>query len=122
MQVRLADDHGTGVGESLHGARCTRRDVLAEERRAVGRAHPGGVEQVLGRERHAGERPEPALARQRAGVQQRSLAIDGDERVELAAGLDAVEVVRHDLLGGDVACPHAPGDLVTAPLVHARRF
>ena len=57
VQVRLADDHGTGVGESLHGARGTRRDVLAEERRAVGRAHPGGVEQVLGRERHARRAP-----------------------------------------------------------------
>ena len=62
--------------------------------------------------------PSRPCARQRAGVQQRALAVDGDERVELGAGLDAVEVVRHDLLGRDVAGAHALRDLVTAPLVH----
>ena len=62
--------------------------------------------------------PSRPSARQRAGILQRALAVDGDERVELGRGLDAIEVVRDDLLGRDVAGPHALGDLVTAPLVH----
>ena len=122
VQVGLADDHGAGVDEPLDGGRRPRRDVLTEQRRAVRRAHPRGVEEVLGRERDARERPEPARASERAGVEQRALAVARDERVEVGARLDAVEVVGDDLLGGDVAGAHAARDLVAAPFVHGRRF
>ena len=122
MQVGLADDHAAGVDDALDGGGRAHRHVVAEERRAVGRAHAGRVEQVLGRERHARERPEPALLRERAGVAQAALAIRRDERVELGPGLDAVEVVGDDLLGGDVAGAHAARDLVTGPVMHRRPF
>ena len=39
VQVGLADDHGAGVDDALDGGRGARRHVVAEERRAVGRAH-----------------------------------------------------------------------------------
>ena len=107
VQVRLADDHGAGVDDPLHRARGARRHVVAEQRRAVGRAHARGVEQVLGRERNAGERAQAALPGQRARVRERALAVDRDERVELGPRLDAVEVVRDDLLGRDLAGAHA---------------
>ena len=122
VQVGLADDHRAGVDDALHRARAARGHVLAEDPRPVGGAQTRRVEEILGRERHAGERPEPALAAQRAGVEQRALAVDGDEGVEVGPRLDAVEVVLDDLLGGDVPGAYALGDLMACPLVHGGRF
>ena len=122
MQVRLPDDHRAGVDHPLHGARSTHRNVLAEHPGAVRRAQAGGVEQILGCEGDAGQGAHPALARERAGVGQRALAVGRDERVELAALLAPVEVVRDDLLGRYVAGADALCDLVTTPLVHGLPF
>jgi hypothetical protein len=122
VQVGLAHDHGAGVDDALNRGRGARRHVVAEDLRAVGRAHARGVEQVLGREGHARERSHPAGASERARVEQGALAVARDERVELAPRLDAVEVVGDDLLGGDVARANALCDLVTGPLVHGWPF
>ena len=56
-QVRLADHDRTGVEQTLDGDRGAIGNVLGIEARAVRRAHAGGVEEILDRERPARERP-----------------------------------------------------------------
>ena len=56
-QVGLADDDRTGVERSLDDGRVGGRDVVAVDARAVGRADPGRVDQVLDEQRAPGERP-----------------------------------------------------------------
>ena len=111
VQVRLADDHGAGIDEALHRAGRRDRHVIAEERRAVGRAHACRVQEILRRERDAGEPAEPAPSGQRAGVRERAVAVHRDHRVQLGTALDARQAVGHDLLGADVAGAHAARDL-----------
>ena len=71
VQVRLADDDGTGGNEPLDRGRGARRDVVGVDARAVGRANARGVDQVLDEESAPVQRP-----RQRSG------RLDGrDDRV-----------------------------------------
>jgi hypothetical protein len=67
VQVRLADDGIAGCLEASYYLGGSFRDVVAEDRGAVGRRQPGGVEQVL-------DAKADAFA---------DLAGDGQERVEL---------------------------------------
>ena len=53
VQVRLADNRVTGRFEPKDGFGPLFRDVVAEDRGAVGRCQPGGVEQVLDTEANA---------------------------------------------------------------------
>ena len=66
--VERADQHRAGRFEPLdQGGVARRRRAVAIDLRAGQRRQPGDVEQVLDRERHAGERPD-AAASARAGV------------------------------------------------------
>src|SRR5690606_28161151 len=70
--------------------------------------HVDRGEDVLVRDRHAGERPEPLTSGDAlvhgAGLRERGLRVDVEERVDLAVDLgDAVEVGLDDLNGGDLA-------------------
>ena len=71
VQVRLADDDGARRHEALHRGRAARRHVIRVDLRAVGRADPGGVDQILDEQPRAVQRSGP-----------RRLRLDlGDDRV-----------------------------------------
>jgi hypothetical protein len=84
--------------------------------RAVGGPHAGRVEQVLRRDRHAGQQA-GQLARilPPARLGERAVGDDGDQGVEVGAGLDLGQVVADDLLGGDLAAAHGRRDLRGVP-------
>ena len=54
-RVRLGDDDAALALDALHHRMRSRRYVIAEDRRAIGRAHAGDVGQVLDRHRQPGE-------------------------------------------------------------------
>ena len=56
-KVRLADEDGARVEETLDRRRSARGDVIGVKARAVRRSHAGRVEEVLDRERPPRERP-----------------------------------------------------------------
>ena len=58
-QMRLADEDGAGVEQALNGGRVPLGDVVGVEARAVRRANPGRVEEILDRERLPRERARP---------------------------------------------------------------
>jgi hypothetical protein len=62
--VERADQHGVGCFEATdHDGVARGRRIVAVDLRAGARRQPGDVDQVLDRERHAGERPERRAAR-----------------------------------------------------------
>jgi hypothetical protein len=64
--VQLAEEDRARLLEALDRGRRARRHVAAEDaRRAAGRRHAGGVEQVLHRDRDAVQRAELAALRER---------------------------------------------------------
>ena len=65
VQVGLAEHDRAGVDQAAHARGRAHRDVVAEDPRAVGRAHARRVEDVLDEQRHAGERPGRLLPRAR---------------------------------------------------------
>ncbi len=81
VQVRLADVRVAGRLEPLHGLGRLGRDVLGEDRRAVGRRQAGGVEEVLDRERDP-------LGRARSG---RARKMPGSAPVSETEGLGSVD-------------------------------
>ena len=95
VQVRLPDDHRAGVDHALHGARSTDRKCSRNIPEPYVVRRPAVSKDPWVR-RDAGQGAHPALARERAGVGQRALAVGRDERVELAPRLAPVEVVRDD--------------------------
>ena len=56
-RVRLADDDRAGAAQAGDHQRVRGRDVVAVDRRAVGRPHARGVLEVLDRDRQAVQRP-----------------------------------------------------------------
>src|SRR5436190_1444677 len=81
VQVGLPDVGVAGVLEQPHDLSARVRDAVAEDQRAVGRADPGRVEQVLYRERNAlagvETRDEDALS-----VDPRTLRVAATRRIE----------------------------------------
>jgi len=86
VQVRLADDRGAGPTEARHDERVFAWHAVGEELRAGGRAHTGGVEQVLDRDGHPRERSAlltvGLAACECARRTPRIIRGDGDERVD----------------------------------------
>ena len=78
VQVRLADDDGARADEALDRRRRPRRHVVGVDLRAVGRADPRGVDQVLDEQALPVQRPRP-------------------RRLRLDLGDDRVPVVGHEL-------------------------
>ena len=72
-RVRLADDDRAGAAQARDEQRVRGRDVVAVDRRAVGRPHAGGVLEVLDRDRQAVQRPGRRVASE-GGVGRRGLA------------------------------------------------
>ena len=66
VHVGLAEQHHAGGVEPLDDRRVVGRDEVREHARAAARQDPAGAEDVLVRERHAGERP--ALAARDARI------------------------------------------------------
>ena len=62
-EMRLADEHGTGVEQPLDRGRRPLGDVVGIDLRAVRGTDAGRVEEILHGERAAGERPWPTLVR-----------------------------------------------------------
>ena len=74
MRLRLAEEDRAGGPEPPERLGVLARDVVEEEWRAVGGAHPGRVEEILGGERHAGESGDGVTSRVGLGPRGRLLA------------------------------------------------
>ena len=96
-QVGLSDDDRAGVERSLDDGRVGLGHVVAVDARAVGRADPGCVDQVLDEQRAPGERP--------LGGAEQGLVEPGDRRVVGVGWLHVDGTHRHaldlDLRAGD---------------------
>ena len=108
VHVGLAEDDHAGLAQSARDGRVVRRPPALEDLRAARRRHALGRDDVLERERHAGQRAE--LARRPRGVVdglrggQRAVGVDVQERVDPVVDRgDAVEVRLRDLDGADVS-------------------
>ena len=111
VHVRLAEDHDPGLAQAAHDRRVVRRPPALEDARAAGRGHALGGDDVLERERHAGQRTErlarPAPGVDAAGRVAGALGVDVQERVD--GGVDGLDpgqvrvghVERAGLPGGD---------------------
>ena len=91
--------------------------VVGEQRRAVRRPHPGGVLEVLDRDRQALQR----TGRRGVGERERLLAVEQrDDRVHArVALLDAVEEGSDHLARGDLAAADGRGEIRRGPPPHA---
>ena len=110
-RVRLADQHRPGTSQPGNAGGVGGRHVAGERTGAVGRRIGRGVGQILGRERHAVQRPAPdmrqavALARLGDGP----LAIPRHDGVDARIlGLELLERDPAGLLGRDLAHAAAP--------------
>ena len=74
VRLRLAEEDRAGGPEPPDRLGVLVRDVVEEERRAVGGAYSGRVEEILGGERHAGERGDDVTSRVGLGPRSRLLA------------------------------------------------
>ena len=72
-QVGLADDDAAGIEDLLHDGRVALRNVVAVDLRAVRRADPGRIDQILDESGAAGERADGGTAQ--------GLVEPGDPRV-----------------------------------------
>ena len=116
VQVGLAEHDRPGVHEPPDARRRMHGHVVAEDARAVGRAHARGVEDVLDQQRHARQRPERHVPRMR----ERALGRERDDGVQVLVRGDAVEVMARHLLGGELAGAHGVGDATGGPGMHLR--
>src|SRR5947209_13572141 len=95
--VRLADEDRARAAHARHDGRVMVGDAAAEHAETGRRRQPRGVEDVLGRERHAVERPEDRFAPPRAAVGGARLldrALGGREDDGIEAGIDRVNVLE----------------------------
>ena len=114
VQVGLAEHDRAGVEQPPHARRRAHRDVVAEDARAVGRAHARRVEDVLDEQRHACERP-GRTSRARARARDSPVTVMTVCRCSCSAM--RVEVVPRDLLGGELARRDRGGDPPGRPCV-----
>ena len=119
-RVGLADDDRAGAAQAGDDQRVCRRDVVAVDRRAVGRPHARGVLEVLDGDRQAVQRPGRLVARERGvgrrGPAQAQLGVEGDDRVEQRVDrLDAGQVRLHDLHAAHLAPADRGRQLGRAP-------
>ena len=130
-RVRLGDDNAASALDPLDHRVRTRRHMVAEDRRAVGRAHAGDIGEILDGDRQAGEPAGLSLrlatfaAHQPFGMGTRAIDAEGRQRIDRRLdlrdpprrGVDEVE--RRDLAA--LQAKHRLGCRQPAQLIVRRR-
>ena len=122
VHVGLAEQHRARRPPPLDHGRVVWRDEVAEHARPAGREDAVGAEDVLVRDRHAGQRPALAARKARIGlarIRERALGGDGHEGVQTRAEpLDTREQVTRDLDARKAARRETGRDFADGESVH----